>query len=108
MEALQGRLRALAVEMEAFSKLLAALAAMKFNLSAAERQTLQSYLCPDLTEGEQGWEETVLASLTHLLRTALNPKGKDSGAATASNTLEVNSLSMHPMFLSHVNPCVCA
>ena len=46
--------------------------ALKFGLSPDERSLLESHLCPNLTEGsEQGWEETVEASLTYLLKTSL-------------------------------------
>jgi Bardet-Biedl syndrome 9 protein len=51
---------------------LAFLCTLKFGLSPQERLLLESHLCPNLCEAtDQGWEETVEASMTYLLKTSL-------------------------------------
>ena len=58
--------------MEVMSRMIALLAALRFGLSFEERTILETYLCPQLKEGtEQGWEETVDASLTYLLKVSI-------------------------------------
>lgn len=90
-------------DLDCFSKLIAYLAAMKYGLTNSERVLLQSYLCPELQGGnDQGWEETVNAAITHLLRTSLAKNVKES--ATLTNvTLEmpnsIDSLKKHLLVL---------
>jgi Bardet-Biedl syndrome 9 protein len=58
--------------LESLCRGIAMLSALKFGLSSEERSMLESHLCPNISEGtEQGWEETVEASLTYLLKTCL-------------------------------------
>jgi Bardet-Biedl syndrome 9 protein len=79
----------LSAELECFAKLLAALVGMKFNMTPAERNVLQAHLCPEVKDSsEQGWEETVQASLAQLLRSTLSKSSKES-AALAATKLDV-------------------
>lgn len=64
--------------------------ALKYNLSAADRSLLHSYLCPDIQEGlEQGWEETVDASITYALKTSLSKNSKETTSSLAGTIIEV-------------------
>lgn len=79
VESHQRRRSALGYELTSASKLMALLSYLKFGMNPMEFELLESYLCPELSEGvEQGWEEIVDASLTYLLRTSLAKNVKDS------------------------------
>ena len=68
------------------SKLMVALCAMKYQMSAEDSKLLESYFCPTLRDGqEQGWEETIEASTTFLLKTCLAKNVKES--ASLSNVV---------------------
>eukprot|EP01034_Spumella_vulgaris_P030819 gene30819-38095_t len=87
----QTRLKAQAREVETFARLIAGMAALKFGMSRGERATFTAHLCPDIKDGsEQGWEETVNASLMYLLKTALAKNVKESVSLTGT-TLEIGS-----------------
>jgi PTHB1 C-terminus len=90
----QTKLKRQSGDLACLSRTVVLLATLKCGLSDAERVLLESYLCPEGGEGgasgitEQGMEETMDASLTYLLKTALAKNTKES--ATLSNTtLEV-------------------
>ena len=79
-------------QLQARSRLIALLVTLKFrHLTPADRVVLENHLCPLTQEGmcedSHGWEETVDASLTYLLKTVLAKNAKD--AATLPDTLEV-------------------
>ena len=79
-------------QLQARGRLLALLVSLKFrHLTPADRAVLENHLCPLAQEGmcedSHGWEETVDASLTYLLKTALAKNAKD--AATLPDSLEV-------------------
>lgn len=99
IESIQRTITQLRHEIDAFARLLAQLISLKCRLSYVDRQALTAYLCPVLRDGmEQGWEETVTASLAHLLKTALSKSGhKESSSAVQMNsaTLEVIQLLYH-------------
>jgi hypothetical protein len=45
---------------------------LRFAIEPQDAELLDSYLCPDLQDGdEQGWEETVFPAMTYLLKTSL-------------------------------------
>ena len=95
MQDCQTRLKRQSGDLACLSRTIALLATLKCGLNDAERALLESYLCPEGAEGgasgitEQGLEETMDASLTYLLKTALAKNMKES--ATLSNTaLEVS------------------
>ena len=68
----QELLKKKSVTLNVLGKGLVALVSLKYNLSSLERLHLQQHFCTDLIEGnDQGWEETVEASLTFLLKTSL-------------------------------------
>lgn len=84
---MQRTIVALRHEIEAFAKLLVTLIALKCRLSVPDRLALQAHLCPDLRDGsDQGWEETVTASLAHLLKTSLSRSGHKDGASSSSSS----------------------
>jgi hypothetical protein len=93
----QTKLKRQSGDLACLSRTVVLLATLKCGLSDAERALLESYLCPEGGEEgasgitEQGLEETMDASLTYLLKTALAKNTKES--ATLSNTtLEVRLL----------------
>eukprot|EP01038_Epipyxis_sp_PR26KG_P016237 gene16237-22098_t len=89
----QQRLKTQAEEIECFSKFIVLLASLKFNMSKLDRNLLQSYLCPEIKDGtEQGWEETVDASMTYLLKTSLAKNVKESASLTGTPMEIPNSL----------------
>lgn len=74
----QHSLRMLFTELECLSRLLALLATLRYDLNPMEHQALESYLCPNMSEGEElGWEEVVEASVTYLLKTTLAKNTKE-------------------------------
>lgn len=83
-------------EIEAFAKLLVTLIAMKCRLSVPDRLALHAHLCPDIRDGsDQGWEETVTASLAHLLKTSLSRSGhKESTSSSSSAQMSATTLEM--------------
>lgn len=84
----QALLRKQAVNLECLSRLLALLTAARFDMEANEEKLLESYLCPEFRDGaEQGWEETVDASLTYLLKTSMAKNAKDT--ASLSSQIEM-------------------
>ena len=94
MQDSQTKLKRQSGDLACLSRTVVLLATLKCGLSDAERALLESYLCPEGGEGgasgitEQGLEETMDATLTYLLKTALAKNTKES--ATLSNTtLEV-------------------
>eukprot|EP01039_Chlorochromonas_danica_P000897 gene894-978_t len=101
VEAQQKYLQLLEVDLAAFSRLISHLIIMKNNLSSADRVVLQAHLCPEAASGsagpaDQGWEETVTASLNYLLRTTLSKSGgstkessNSAGMASSSSSLEI-------------------
>lgn len=92
IEETQKLIKKLMAEIQCFTKLMVLLISLKYGMTFAERNLLYSYLCPDVNEGiEQGWEETINASLVHLLKSALNKGTKESaGLIVASSDLEVS------------------
>lgn len=59
----------------------------RFNLSAEDGVILSTYLTPEVKDtAEQGWDEMVDASLTHLLRTTLAKSGKDAATQAMSGS----------------------
>merc|ERR1711924_415226 len=57
----------------------------RFNLSDQDASILSAYLTPEVQDTEeQGWDEMVDASLTHLLRTTLAKSGKDAAVQASS------------------------
>jgi Bardet-Biedl syndrome 9 protein len=69
------------------SRLLAQLTGMRLQMTASDRNLLETYLCPTLPAGSggssdgvdsTGWEETVERGLTYLLKTALAKAPKSS------------------------------
>lgn len=96
IEVNQNLLRRMMVELEGFSRVLALMTALKYGLTYAERDLLGSYLCPQITEGsDQGWEETVNAAVTYLLKTSLARNVKES-ASLSGTSLEMPS-SIEPL-----------
>ena len=102
MQDSQTRLKKLSGDLACLSRIVAFIATLKCSLSEAERGLLESYLCPDLQGGggtggggitDQGWEETMDASLTFLLKTALAKNAKDS-ATLPNSALEVRDLNL--------------
>lgn len=72
VQGLQEKLKRYSVSLDVLIRGMALLAALKFRLTPEERSLLESHLCPNIVEGtEQGWEETIDASLTFLLKTNL-------------------------------------
>lgn len=77
-------------EIKCFSKLLCLLIAMKYQLSFPERQALMCHLCPEIRDGvDQGWEESVTASLQSLNRAISSKVSKESGVSSASTEMEM-------------------
>jgi len=104
----QRRLGRLMGNITCVSRLVALLATMRCGLSAAERQLLETFFCPELQEGGgggaadgggNGWEELVDASLTYLLKTALAKTAKEGtslpGAALDHLPTELEGLLKH-------------
>ncbi len=89
MEEQQAKLKQQASELDCFSKLVVAMAGMKYGLSKADRVLFQACLCPEIRDGsEQGWEETVNGAVMYLLKTSLAKNVKESASLTGT-TLEV-------------------
>jgi Bardet-Biedl syndrome 9 protein len=57
----------------------------RFSLDSANFDILSCHLSPDVGDGEVGWEESVDAAITHLLRTVLAKTSRE--VATAPQTL---------------------
>jgi len=73
------------VSLECLCRLLALLTAAHFDMDGTEEKLLESYLCPEFRDGaEQGWEETVDASLTYLLKTSMAKNAKDTASLSTS------------------------
>lgn len=67
--------------LDASVSLVTALAAMKYSLDADNAALLRYHLASEYQEStEQGWEDTVEASVTYLLKTSLAKTAKDSAA----------------------------
>jgi Bardet-Biedl syndrome 9 protein len=61
------------------TSLMLILLKLKLSLPDRELVTLRQYLSPVISDSEeQGWEETTLAGMTHLLRTVLAKSAKES------------------------------
>lgn len=72
-----------------YSKLMCVLCAMKYQMSVEDSRLLESYFCPTLQDGlDQGWEETIEASTTYLLKTCLAKNVKES-ASLSNVVLEI-------------------
>ena len=74
-------LRHRSIRLEGAALLLTQLISLKYSLSPNERSLLEAALAPELRDGSdigQGWEETVLACSTYLLKTSLSRGGKES------------------------------
>ena len=108
MQESQTRLKKLSGDLGCLSRIVALLATLKCGLSEAERGLLESYFCPDLQGGggsggggvtDQGWEETMDASLTFLLKTALAKNVKES-ATLPNSALDVSHTHSHFLSLS--------
>lgn len=85
----QARLKTFSVDVFGIAKFVVLLAGIKCDLDSKERKLLEQYFCLDCADGlEQGWEETVDASLTYLLKTSLAKNVKES------TTLNNSSLEM--------------
>jgi len=81
----QKQLRMQSVSLECLCRLLALLTAAHFDMDGTEEKLLESYLCPEFRDGaEQGWEETVDASLTYLLKTSMAKNAKDTASLSTS------------------------
>ena len=73
------------IKLEGVSRLLIQLISLKYSLSAAEKVLVEGMLAPEVRDGSdmgQGWEETVLAGSTYLLKTSLAKGGKESAILT--------------------------
>ena len=70
------------------TRLILTLVRYRFGLDAENFALLQSYFalsCMD-ADDESGWEETVDAAMTHLLKTSLAKTAKESSAQTVTAT----------------------
>ncbi|XP_071822980.1 protein PTHB1-like isoform X3 [Apostichopus japonicus] len=64
--------------LSAATRLITTLIGVQHRLTSTESDILSASLTPDVhTDAEQGWEETVDASISHLLRTCLAKTSKD-------------------------------
>ena len=57
---------------------------MRCGLDEKNFAMLKQYLSPEITEQEQGWEETTNAAMIQLLRTALAKSSRESAAVTGN------------------------
>lgn len=90
IEFTQNRLRSEQVELNGFCRLFVKLCSLKYELPPAEEQYLTSLLCPDILEGsEQGWEESVDASLTFLLKTTMAASTKETTTSLSGMTMSI-------------------
>ena len=78
VQRLQQELEAAACNLSCGTHLMLTLIRYRFRLSPSDATLLSAYLTPDVKDTpEEGWEETVDASMTHLLRTSLAKSGKE-------------------------------
>ncbi|KAK2178858.1 hypothetical protein NP493_524g01017 [Ridgeia piscesae] len=78
----------MAVRLSAATRLLNLLIRLWQDMSEEEAAVLEATLTPDITESiSKGWEETVDASITHLLRTSLSKSAKDQTVNPSPLTL---------------------
>ncbi|CAN0038085.1 unnamed protein product, partial [Discosporangium mesarthrocarpum] len=88
VERAQGRLRQSSNFLSCAVRLLALLMQCRFQLGMSDHALLLAHLQPDVTDTEdQGWEEAVDASMTHLLRTTLAKTVKESSTTTAQQPI---------------------
>ena len=84
---MQQQLSRRCLDLSALSRLLVQVTGLRLDLPAASRSLLESYLCVSYRETSggsdehsgTGWEETVDAAMTYLLKTVLAKQPKDSG-----------------------------
>ncbi|XP_065833993.1 protein PTHB1-like [Oscarella lobularis] len=70
------------------TKLLLHLMRLWINLSATDYQLLESLLCPEVDFlGEQGWEETVDAAVSQMLKTSLSKSAREQ--SVSFNSVEI-------------------
>ena len=81
IEKLQRELLLAGDRLSSSTHLLLLLMRFRFNMDDNNFNVLQSHLTPVVNDcPEQGWEESVDAAMTHLLRTALAKNAKDSAS----------------------------
>ncbi|CAM9284783.1 unnamed protein product, partial [Ectocarpus sp. 12 AP-2014] len=90
VERAQDRLAVSAARLGCAVRLVALLAQHRFQLPCKDHKLLLAHLYPDVTNtGDQvlrGWEESVDAAVTHLLRTSLAKVAKDAAPPSAGQT----------------------
>ncbi|CAM9736061.1 unnamed protein product, partial [Hapterophycus canaliculatus] len=87
VERAQGRLIASAASLGCAARLVALLAQHRFQLPQKDHALLLAHLHPDVSDTEdQGWEESVDAAMTHLLRTSLAKVAKESAPLSVGQT----------------------
>ncbi|CAM9678200.1 unnamed protein product [Ectocarpus sp. 8 AP-2014] len=87
VERAQDRLAVSAARLGCAVRLVALLAQHRFQLPCKDHKLLLAHLYPDVTNTEdQGWEESVHAAVTHLLRTSLAKVAKDAAPPSAGQT----------------------
>ena len=90
VEAAQVQLSTLSNNLSCTTSLVLLLIKLKFKLNEASATVLAAHLTPIVDDNEkQGWEESVDAAMTHLLRTVLAKKSADSGIVAQANMLEM-------------------
>ena len=93
-------LRLLSASLTGVARFTVQLIALKFGLGDAERLLLVAHLAPDIAEevptdqGSQGWEETVSASLSYLLKTSLGKQNDGSGRSNKEANAVMTSSSL--------------
>jgi Bardet-Biedl syndrome 9 protein len=81
IQSLQSTLRRQRESLDASISLVSTLAAMKYSLDADNAALLRYHLADEYQESsDQGWEDTVEASVTYLLKTSLAKNAKDAVA----------------------------
>ena len=91
VEDTQSSLLKSSILLQSSARLTALLVSLKCELDPDERSMLESHLCPNLVEGnEHGWEETVDASMTYLLKTSLATDGRETVALSATLDTQVD------------------
>ena len=87
IESKKSDLRHRSIRLEGAALLMTQLISLKYSLSPGERTLLEGVLAPELRDGSdigQGWEETVLAGSTYLMKTLMGRGGKESSSLIAT------------------------
>jgi Bardet-Biedl syndrome 9 protein len=92
MSANRKRLVAMGNKLSCVTALVLLLAKLRFAIPEEDYQVLVTALSPDVDDtSEQGWEETVDAAMTHLLRTYLAKNAREAGSVAQSITFPTDT-----------------